>query len=162
MRAALGDKWGGSPAASHHEEVDEQLEKGKVSRSQDLQISGRLLLLARAVALVTVSALGLLFTSAGVLVQDGTSLDVHRSAAIALHVLTGVLALVLGWRAWATRRGRWAAVVALVLFGATFAQASLGGSSTLAFHIGVALVLTVLCTWLAAWTFGRSLYEEIE
>ena len=120
------------------------------------------MLLARAVALLTVSALGLLFTSAGVLVQDGTSLDVHSSAAIALHVLTGVLALVLGWRAWATRRGRWAAVVALVLFGATFAQASLGGSSTLAFHIGVALVLTVLCTWLAAWTFGRSLYEGIE
>lgn len=132
-----------------------------MSRSQAPHRSRGLLLLVRAVALVTLGGLGFLFASAGVLVRDGTGLDFHSSAAVALHVLTGVLALVLVWRAWALRRGLPAAAVALVLFGATFVQASLGGGSTLAFHIGGALVLTVLCTWLAAWTFSSARHEEI-
>ncbi|ROR72510.1 hypothetical protein [Bogoriella caseilytica] len=112
-----------------------------------------LLLAARIAAILTLAFVGVLFVSAGLLVQEARGLDVHGIGAIAIHVSSGLLAALLTVRAWRTGSGRTAAGVAIVLFGATFAQAALGDYLTLALHVVGALVVTVLATGLAVWAF---------
>ncbi len=132
-----------------------------MSQLQDSRLDRRLLLAARVAAILTLGTVATLFSSAGVLVQDGTGLNIHGTAALTIHILTGLLALTLAVRAWVSRVGLWAAVAAVVVFGLTFAQAVLGSRTTLAFHIGGSLVIAVTCTWLTAWTFRprRSLVD---
>lgn len=113
-----------------------------------------LLLLARISALLTLGALTVLFTSAGQLTQDGQGLNLHSSGAVAIHITTGMLALVLAVRTWLTRTGYIPALAAVVLFGLTFAQASLGSYMTLTMHVVGALVVTLLVGWLAFWAFS--------
>ena len=127
--------------------------RSHMSAAQDPPSGQYLLFLARAVALAILVTLAVLFASAGVLVQDGTGLDVHGGAALTIHILTGLLALTLAILARVRKAGIWAAVTGTALFGLTFAQASLGSSATLSFHIGGSLVIAATCTWLTAWTF---------
>lgn len=113
-----------------------------------------LLLLARISALLTLGALTVLFTSAGQLTQDGQGLDLHGSGAVAIHISTGVLASVMAVRTWLTRTGYTPAVAAVVLFGLTFAQASLGSYMTLTMHVVGSLVVTLIAGWLTFWAFA--------
>lgn len=112
-----------------------------------------LMLIARIAAILTLAAVTVLFASAGLLVQEARGLDVHGAGAIAIHVFSGLLAVLLAVRAWRTRSGLPAAVVAIALFGLTFAQAALGSYLTMALHVVGALIVTVLAAWLAHWTF---------
>ncbi|MGJ9425955.1 hypothetical protein ACHABX_08955 [Nesterenkonia halotolerans] len=120
-----------------------------------MSFSPALLIAARCLALANFLALGVLFASAGLYVQDFRGLDVHGMAAIGLHITSGALALALILRAWLTRTGLVAAVTAVLLFGLTFLQALLGSSMTLAFHLSGALILTAMATWLIVWAFSR-------
>lgn len=124
-----------------------------MSRRNDPGLARKLLLLSRVLAVSTLGTLVALFGSAGVLVQEDTGLNVHGTAAVALHILAGLLALTLALRAWATGKGLWAAVTSAIAFVLTFGQAQLGDNTTLAFHIGGSLVIAVLFTLLTAWSF---------
>lgn len=114
-----------------------------------------LLLAARYLALANLLALGLLFASAGLYVQDFRGLDVHGMAAVGLHISSGALALVLVLRARGTQHGRVPAFTAVLLFVLTFLQALVGSAMTLTLHLSGALVLTVMATWLIVWAFSR-------
>lgn len=115
----------------------------------------RLLIAARCAVVLSLASLGGLFLSAGQVVKNGVGLDLHGSAALALHVTTGLLAGLLLVRAALTRTGVWAAMTAVVLFGLTFLQAALGGPGTVDVHVVGSLAAVVLCTWLCAWAFAR-------
>lgn len=117
--------------------------------------SPALLIAARCLALANLVALGFLFASAGLYVQDFRGLDVHGVAAVGLHITSGGLALALVLRAWVTKTGLVPAVTAVLLFGLTFLQALVGSAMTLTLHLSGALVLTVMATWLTAWAFSR-------
>lgn len=112
-----------------------------------------LIFAARIAAILTLAAVTVLFASAGLLVQDARGLDVHGVGAVAIHVFSGILAVLLAVRSWRTRSGLPAAAAAIALFGLTFAQAALGNYLTLALHVVGALVVAVLAAWLAYWTF---------
>lgn len=112
-----------------------------------------LMMLARITALLTLLSLGVLFASAGLLVQDARGLDLHGAGAVALHVFSGALASTLALRAWMTRSGTRTAAAGFTLFGLSFAQAALGSYMTLAVHVGGALVVTLLSAWIVFWTF---------
>lgn len=114
-----------------------------------------LLIAARCVVVLSLASLGGLFVSAGQVVDSGAGLDLHGTAAVALHVTTGLLAALLVLRAAVTRTGVWAAAAGVVLFGLTFLQAALGGPQTVDVHVVGSLAAVVLCTWLCAWTFAR-------
>lgn len=130
-------------------------------RQHDSGSARHLLLLSRVLAVLTLVALVSLFGSAGVLVQDGTGLNLHGTAAVSLHVLSGLLALALALRAWASGTGLWVAITAVCASLLTYGQAELGGTATLAFHIVGSLVLAMLFTAVTAWSFmpGRSRAE---
>lgn len=115
-----------------------------------------MMLLARIASLLTLASLAVLFASAGQLVQDARGLDLHGVGAVAIHVFSGVLAVTLAIRAWATRAGIPVALSAVALFGLTFAQAALGSYMTLVQHVGGALVVTVVSAWIAFWTLTGS------
>lgn len=105
------------------------------------------------VAILTLASVTVLFISAGLLVQQASGIDVHGAGAIAIHVFSGLLALLLAVRAGKTRVGLLPAVMAAVLFGFTVAQAALGDYATMAWHIAGALIVTVLAAWLTFWSF---------
>lgn len=113
-----------------------------------------LLLIVRVLCLTTLGALGLLFVSAGLYIQEFRGLDVHGLGALLLHITSGSLAVALGLWFKATRAGLVPTLLALAVFGLSFLQAALGSSMTLAWHVGGALVLTVMLTWVAAWAFS--------
>ncbi|MCH8560735.1 hypothetical protein [Nesterenkonia sp. DZ6] len=117
--------------------------------------SPALLRAARGLALANFVALGLLFASAGLYVQDFRGLDVHGVAAVGLHITSGALALALVLRAWGTKTGLIPAVTAVLLFVLTFLQALVGSAMTLTLHFSGALVLAAMATWLIAWAFSR-------
>jgi hypothetical protein len=111
---------------------------------------------SRFAAVVNVAVVIVLFLTAGALVQEGRLENVHGYAAIALHVSSGALSLVLAALAWRTKHGWWAAGMAVVLFAYTFVQAYLGKGVTLYLHVPGALLAAALSIWLTAWLFvGR-------
>lgn len=122
--------------------------------------SPALLLVARCLALANFIALGVLFASAGLYVQDFRGLDVHGVAAVGLHITSGALALAFVLRAWATKTGLAPAITAVLLFGLTFLQALVGSAMTLMLHLSGALVLTAMATWLIAWAFSRERRDD--
>ncbi|MGJ9371887.1 hypothetical protein [Nesterenkonia sp. CF4.4] len=116
--------------------------------------SPTLLIAARCLALANLAALGFLFASAGLYVQDFRGLGVHGLAAIGIHVTSGFLAVTLLLFARATKTGLVSSIIAVALFGLTFLQAFLGSAMTLTQHVSGALILTVMATWLTAWAFS--------
>jgi uncharacterized membrane protein len=120
-----------------------------------LMLSPRpLLLVVRALCLATIGSLGLLFVSAGFYLQDFRGLDVHGLGALGLHISSGLLAVALGLLVAATKRGVIPTLLAAAVFGLSFLQAYLGSSMTLSWHVSGALVLTVMVTWVTAWSFS--------
>ena len=109
----------------------------------------------RVVAVLAVVNLAWQFATAGQLFPRGGPVELHEAGALALHVLTGLTAVVavLHWRA--TRGPWWPMVLAAVVFVLSFVQAAVGGYATLAVHIPGALVLTVGAVWVAAWACTR-------
>lgn len=113
-----------------------------------------LLVLVRGLCLMNLGALGLLFVSAGFYIQDFRGLDVHGLGALALHVTSGVLTVALLLLAKAAKTGLVPTLLAVATFGLSFLQAAIGSSMTLAWHVGGALLLTVMLTWVTAWAFS--------
>lgn len=109
-----------------------------------------LLIAARCAVVLSLASLAGLFLTAGQLVDSGDGLDLHGTAAVVLHITTGLLALLLVVRAVLTRTGVWAAATAVVLFALTFFQAALGSPLTVDAHVAGSLAAVVLCTWLCA------------
>jgi hypothetical protein len=112
----------------------------------------------RVSAALTVITLLALFGTAGTLVaprSDGELEDLHGTAAILLHVVTGVATVAaVAVRLQARRTvSWWPSVLAAVVCATTFVQAALGSGSTLAAHVVGALVVTVGAVWLMAWSF---------
>lgn len=114
-----------------------------------------LLIAARCAVVLSLASLAGLFLTAGQLVDSGDGLGLHGTAAVVLHITTGLLALLLVLRAVLTRTGVWAAAIAVVLFALTFFQAALGSPLAVDAHVAGSLAAVVLCTWLCAWTFAR-------
>ncbi len=96
------------------------------------------------------TALGVLFqfVTAGQLFPRGGPEELHAAGAIALHVFSGIgaVAAIVLWRQGRARVGL--AVLAVVVFLATIAQAAVGGRETLWVHIPGAMVLTAGVVWL--------------
>jgi hypothetical protein len=55
------------------------------------------------------------------------------------------------WRS--TRTSLWPAILAAVVFVASFVQAALGQGGTLYIHVPLALLLLLGSTWLLAWSW---------
>lgn len=138
-----------SPQITTHPSPDKESE-----RQTEHVLLPTLLIATRCLALANLAALGFLFVSAGLFVQDSRGLGVHGLAAIGIHVTSGFLAVTLILFARATKTGLVPAVLAVALFGLTFLQALLGSAMTLTQHVSGALVLTVMATWLTAWAFS--------
>ncbi|EXF25106.1 hypothetical protein BG28_01820 [Nesterenkonia sp. AN1] len=113
-----------------------------------------LLVLVRGLCLINLGALGLLFGSAGLYIQDFRGLDVHGLGAIGLHVTSGLLAVALLLMVKVSKTGRVPTVLAVATFGLSFLQAAIGSTMTLAGHVSGALLLTVMLTWVTAWAFS--------
>lgn len=113
------------------------------------------LVFSRFLALATVAVVAVLFVTAGSVIQAGEFLDIHGGAAIALHVVTGVLTVTLAGLARQRRHGWWAAALALGLFAFSFVQAYLGKGHTLSVHVPGALLITAASVWLTVWLFSR-------
>lgn len=109
---------------------------------------------SRCLALATVAVVAVLFVTAGSVVQTGELLDIHGGAAIALHVVTGVLTVTLAGLA-RQGHGWWSAALALGLFVFSFVQAYLGKGYTLSVHIPGALLVAAASIWLTSWLFLR-------
>ena len=73
--------------------------------------------------------------------------------AVAIHICAGLVAAALTVHTWRTRSGVPVTAAALALFGLTFVQAGLGSQMTLALHVVVAFVLTILAAWVTFRTF---------
>lgn len=126
-----------------------------MATSPDAVASRLLLLLARALAVLTLLTVALLFVSAGVVVQEGSEPDLHGAGAITLHVVTGLLTIALVLRAHKARGGYLPPIVAGGLFVFTFVQAAMGDYATVVFHIPGALLVALASASVAAWTFQR-------
>src|ERR1700733_14186677 len=71
------------------------------------------------------------FSASNVIVSGDPALGPHEAGAVVAHVVTGLLALVVAVHWWTTRRAVWPTVVSVVVFVATFVEASLGHKRTL-------------------------------
>ena len=90
-------------------------------------------------------------TAGGILMRSRESFEFHEAGAIAVHVLTGLTAIVafLLWRA--TRGPLWPVVGAVVVFVASFVQAALGSNETMWAHVPGALVLMLGAAAVLVW-----------
>ena len=88
------------------------------------------------------------FVTAGQLLPQGGPGNLHAGGAIVLHVFSALAAVaaVLLWRRGQSSRGL--AVLAVVVFVATFVQAAIGGYDSLYVHIPGAMLLTAGVVWL--------------
>ncbi len=95
------------------------------------------------------------FSASAVIVAGDAALDAHETGAVVLHVFTGLLAVAAAaqWRA--TRGPVWPAVLAVVLFAATFLEASLGHKRTLWAHVPLAMLIVGATTTILVWVFWR-------
>lgn len=127
----------------------------------DQRMSSRpFLLTSRFFAVATIVVIVALFGTAGALVQAGELKDVHGTAAIVLHVVTGGLMVALAGLAYSRKRGWWAAVVAFVILTFSFVQASLGEGPTLGIHVPGSLLIVAGTVWLTAWLFSSAAAQD--
>ena len=97
--------------------------------------------LRAAAVLAVLSVLYQALSASGVIVSGDEALGPHETGAIVLHVLTGLLAVVAAVH-WRVSAGPlWPAVLAVVVFGATFLEASLGHKSSLWAHVPLAMLI---------------------
>jgi len=115
-------------------------------------------------AAATLAVLAILWqgaTAGGILMQTRTFLGLHEAGAIAVHVLTGVVALLAFLTGRSTRGLLWPAVLGAVVFVASFVQAALGDDETMWAHVPGALLLmlgsAVVLVW--AWLPSRSAFR---
>jgi hypothetical protein len=107
-------------------------------------------------ATTTVAVLAILWqgaTAGGLLMQARTFLDLHEAGAVAVHVLTGVAALLAFLAVRATRGPRWPAALGALVFVASFVQAALGDDETMWAHVPGALLLMLGSAVLLVWAW---------
>ncbi len=107
-------------------------------------------------AVLTVLSVASQFITAGQLLTDGGAENLHKGGAVALHVLSGITAVVavLLWRRSEVPAAL--AGLAVVVFLLTFAQAAAGGKDTLWIHIPGAMLVTTGVVSVAAWVLART------
>ena len=104
-------------------------------------------------ALLSVISVAWQFVTAGQLFPGDE--DLHAAGAIVLHVVTGLTAVAAAAHWYRTRTSPAVAVLAAVVFVATFVQAATGGRDSLAIHVPGAMVLTIGAVWVLVWSLGR-------
>jgi hypothetical protein len=99
-------------------------------------------------------------TAGELLMRDRAFLELHQIGAIAVHVLTGLVAVAafLLWRE--TRGPRWPLVVSVLVFAASFVQAALGDDATMWAHVPGALVLMLGAGAVLVWAFVSRPYDR--
>ncbi|GLZ47773.1 hypothetical protein Acsp06_39580 [Actinomycetospora sp. NBRC 106375] len=107
----------------------------------------------RITAVLSVIVLAWQFVTAGALLPRGGPIGLHATGAIVLHVVLGLLAIAAILWSRAARGPWWPAVLAVVVFVLSFAQAYAGEHGILALHVPCAMLLTVGTVWVAAWSF---------
>jgi hypothetical protein len=102
----------------------------------------------QAFAALAVLAVLYQFVTAGQLLPQGGPGQAHAAGAIVLHAFSGLatVAAVVLWRRGQTSRN--VAVLAVVVFVATFVQAAVGGYDSLYVHVPGAMLLTAGVVWL--------------
>ncbi|RZT86636.1 hypothetical protein EV383_3533 [Pseudonocardia sediminis] len=107
-------------------------------------------------SVLTVLNLAVQFVTAGEMFPGGGPEDIHATGAITLHVFTGVVAIAA--IAWFRPLGGalWPAVLASLVFVASFVQAYYGARDSLGIHIPGAMLLTVGAVWILAWSFSSA------
>jgi uncharacterized membrane protein len=92
-------------------------------------------------------------TAGGILTNHRISFELHEAGAVAVHILTGITALT-AFALWRTARtGLWPAVLAAVVFAASFVQAALGDDETMWAHVPGALLLMLGSAVLLGWAW---------
>lgn len=109
-----------------------------------------------AAVLAALSILWQGFSASSVIVSGDPALGPHETGAVVVHVATGLLAVAAAAHWWATRRAVWPAVVSVVIFAATFVEASLGHGRTLWVHVPLALLIMLGVGAVVLWAFSRS------
>lgn len=104
-------------------------------------------------AVLAVLTLAWQFATAGRLFVRGGPQELHAAGAIAVHVLTGVVALAAIAYFRPLGGPLWPAVLSVLVFAASFVEAAYGARDALAVHVPGAMVLTVGAVWVAAWSF---------
>ncbi|MDL5156120.1 hypothetical protein [Actinomycetospora termitidis] len=131
----------------------------RTTESPDARTAGPTDTILRAVqvtAVLSVLNLAVQFLTAGQMFPRGGPVDVHAAGAIVLHVVTGLLTIAAVLYGRAHRGPWWPAVLAALVFVASFVQAWFGEHTNLAIHVPGALVLTVGTVWVTAWSFTRA------
>lgn len=108
--------------------------------------------------LSALSVLSVLFqyVTAGQLFPDGGPEKIHAAGAIVLHIITGLAAIAAVLWARQDRSQLKLAVLAVVVFGATFVQAATGGRMSLWIHVPGAMILAAGVVWLLLASLRRT------
>jgi hypothetical protein len=110
----------------------------------------------RVVATASVVMIVLQGVTAGeILARSKLAETLHFGGAFAVHVLTGLTALVAYLVARRQRTPWWPTVVAAVIFAVGFAQAALGEAGLLAVHAPLAMLLLVGAVLVMGWSYAR-------
>lgn len=109
-------------------------------------------------AAAVISVLSILyqgFSASGVIVAGDPALGPHETGAIVAHVVTGLMAAAAAvhWRA--TRGPVWPTLLAVIVFGVTFLEASLGHKGSLWVHVPLALLIILATGAVLFWSFWR-------
>lgn len=76
----------------------------------------------------------------------------HQLGANVVHVL-GAIQLIIAILYWRPARGPgWPALASLAILLAGFVQSAIGGSSVLAVHVPLGVMLAILLSWMVIWT----------
>jgi hypothetical protein len=123
--------------------------------TQDVPSSSALVWSVRIAAVASVlSVLWQGFSASFVIVSQGSALGPHEAGAVVAHVVTGLLALAAAAHWWRTRGALWPAVVAVVVFVATFVEAALGHLFSLWAHVPLALLIMLGVGSVLVWAFA--------
>jgi hypothetical protein len=110
----------------------------------------------RVVATASVVMIVLQGVSAGeILARSRVAVTLHFGGAFAVHLLTGLTALLAYLVARRRRTPRWPTAVAVAVFVVGFAQAALGDTGILAVHVPLAMLLLVGAVLVMGWSFAR-------
>jgi hypothetical protein len=108
-----------------------------------------------AAVLAVLSILWQGFSASNVIIGGDPALGPHEAGAVVAHVVTGLLAAAVVAHWWVARGAVWPAVTAVVVFAATFVEASLGHKRTLAVHVPLALLIIGGVVAVLGWAFSR-------
>ena len=109
-----------------------------------------------AAVLAVLSILWQGYSASSVINVGDPALGPHETGAVIAHVVTGLLAIATAVHWWTTRRAVWPVVASVVVFAATFVEASLGHKRSLWVHVPLAMLIMLGVGAVMFWAFSRS------